>query len=85
MISPYILCSVESSTIASRELIRLMKVPVETYSDILQILKLENYQRAMDLLDFQGRKLVALHVVQSVVDMGVLVPSADEVREMEGR
>ena len=60
-----------------------MKVPVDTYTDILQILKLENYQRAMDLLDFQGRRLVAMHVAQSVVDKGAPVPSAEEVRERQ--
>ena len=61
-----------------------MKVPVDTYEETLQILKLENYPKVMELLDYPGRKTLALYVAQAVVEKGAVVPSADDVRRKGG-
>ena len=67
------------SSSASKELLRLMKVPVRTYDETLTILKLDNFPRVFDLFDFHGRKNLANFIAQTIVDKEALVPTADEV------
>lgn len=70
---------VDSNTSASRELLRLMKVPIDTYDNTLTILQLEHYPRIFELFDFTGRKALSVYLVQAVVEKESYVPSADEV------
>ena len=68
-----------ASSLASRELLRLMKVPVRAYDETLTILKLENFPRVFDLFDFNGRKSLSIFIAQTIVDKEAVVPTADEV------
>ncbi|CAI8052360.1 Vacuolar protein sorting-associated protein 35 [Geodia barretti] len=69
---------VESSSVTSRELIRLQNVPVKTYESTLDILKLDNFPKALELHDYQGRKSLAVSVVGTVVSKSISIPTADE-------
>ena len=74
-------CSVEGNSSTGREFQRLMKVPVDLYEDTLTVLKLENYSKAMELFDYNGRKNLALHLVQSIVDKACVISSTEQVME----
>ncbi|CAI8032581.1 Vacuolar protein sorting-associated protein 35, partial [Geodia barretti] len=69
---------VDSSSVTSRELIRLQNVPVKTYESTLDILKLDNFPKALELHDYQGRKSLAVSVVGTVVNKSISIPTADE-------
>lgn len=78
-IDPPFPLSVDSGSPEGRELYRLVKCPVEFYENTLTILKLENFPRAFELFDFNGRKMLALCITRAIVDKVVIVPTADEV------
>lgn len=42
----------------SRELTRLMKIPVEFYNNILTVLKLENYRPLLEHFDYLGNFII---------------------------
>lgn len=48
---------VDFNSVLSRELTKLMKIPVENYNDILTVLKLEHYRPLIDHFDFSGKSL----------------------------
>lgn len=66
----------------SRELLRLMKVPVQSYEDPLTVLKLPHFSPVYALFDYQGRKSLATYLVQTIVDKEALITTADEVMMM---
>ena len=78
----FLLPSVDSSTTTSRELVRMMKVPVDVYDDPLTILKLEHYAQVHELFDYQGRKTLALHITLAIVEKEAHIVTADDVRIM---
>ncbi len=77
--------SVDSNQPTGRELIRLMKVPIDSYDDALAILQLTHYPRLLETFDFNGRKILASYLVQSIVDHEACITTADDVSPCEGR
>ena len=70
---------IDGSNPVYKELIRLLKVPIETYEDTLTVLKLENFPDLFELFVFQGRRALSLFLVQAIVDRDCIVPSSEEV------
>ena len=56
----------------------MLKIPVDTYNNILTLLKLEYFAPLFEYLDYTGRKNMSLHVVNSALDNGNLVLLADQ-------
>jgi len=73
---------VESSTTTSRELQRLLKVPIDSYEDTLTILRLQHFPNVFNLFDFNGRKSIALVIAQTIVDKEACIPTADEAEAL---
>ena len=48
----------------------MLKIPVDTYSNVLTLLKLEYFAPLFEYLDYTGRKNLSLHVVNSALDNG---------------
>ena len=71
--------SVDSTSSVSRELLRLMKVPVLSYEDPLTILKLPHFSPVYSLFDYNGRKSLATYLVQTIVEKEAKISTADEV------
>ena len=74
--------SVDSTSSVSRELVRLMKVPIQSYEDPLTILKLPHFSPVYSLFDYGGRKTLAVFIVQTIVDKEARITTADEVMMM---
>ena len=69
----------EYNNSAGRELQRLMKVPIDSYDDILIVLKLENYTSLYKLFDYEGRKSLSIYLLQNVLDKNATLSSLPEV------
>lgn len=72
-------CRVESNSPSGRELQHLMKVPIDNYEDVLTVLKLENYSLLLEKFDYDGRKSLALYLLQAVLEKNVPVTTVTEV------
>ncbi|KHJ43079.1 vacuolar protein sorting-associated protein 35 [Trichuris suis] len=51
-----------------KELSKLFRIPIETYNDVLTLLKLENYGLALSMLDHRGRIKIASCIVMNMLD-----------------
>lgn len=74
------MCSVSSNISTHRELLRLMKVPIDSFDNPLSILKLKYATPMFELFDYPGRKALACYLVQAIVSKVVYITSAEEVR-----
>lgn len=71
--------TLEFNSAVSRELSRLLKIPIDNYNNILTVLKLKNYQPLLGYFDYEGRKLLASYIVTNILDNETLIPAPDQV------
>ncbi|XP_063226754.1 vacuolar protein sorting-associated protein 35 isoform X2 [Bacillus rossius redtenbacheri] len=70
---------IEYQSPISRELTRLMKIPVDNYSNLLTVLQLQHYGPLLDYFDYHGRKSLAACLVASALDSNTCLPTPDQV------
>ncbi|ESO10541.1 hypothetical protein HELRODRAFT_96873 [Helobdella robusta] len=73
---------VEASTAVCRELSRLLKIPVDSYNDVLRLLQLEHYIALLDYLDYAPRKSVCCHIVQNILDNETIIMNPEQVEKV---
>jgi len=58
---------------------RLMKIPLDHYNDILIVLKLEHYAALLGYFDYMGRKILASHIITCILDNDNYIPTQEQV------
>ncbi|XP_015604558.1 vacuolar protein sorting-associated protein 35 isoform X2 [Cephus cinctus] len=69
----------EYNSAVSRELSRLMKIPVDNYKNILTVLKLKHFAPLLEYFDYEGRKLLAVYVITNILENETLIPTQEQV------
>ncbi|XP_068082670.1 vacuolar protein sorting-associated protein 35 [Anabrus simplex] len=70
---------VEYNSAVSRELTRLMKIPVDNYNNLLTVLELQHYGALLDYFDYHGRKSLAAYLITNALDNETLIPTQEQV------
>lgn len=70
---------VEFNTPVSRELMRLLKIFIDQYNNILTVIQLTYFPQLMDLFDFYGRKSVSAYLITNALNNDTLVPTSESV------
>lgn len=71
--------SLNAAGAVSRELMRLMKIPVDNYNNVLELLKLEHYGPLMEYFDYQARKSMSIHLILNALENETGIPSPEQV------
>lgn len=72
------------NTSVSRELSRLMKIPVDHYNNLLTVLQLQHYAALMEHFDYQGRKSLAMYLLNNALDNDTVIPTQEQVEQALG-
>lgn len=72
-------CSIATSSAVSKELTRLLKIPVDTYNNILTVLKLKHFHPLFEYFDYESRKSMSCYVLSNVLDYNTEIVSQDQV------
>eukprot|EP01134_Creolimax_fragrantissima_P006956 CFRG6956T1 len=70
---------VDVDVACSKELMKLAKIPCDTYDSVLMILQLTNYGPLLQLFGFANRKALAVHIVKKMIEKGEIVEFATEI------
>jgi vacuolar protein sorting-associated protein 35 len=70
---------IEYNSAVSRELTKLMKIPVDNYNNLLTVLQLQHYAPLLDTFDYHGRKNLAAYIVTNALDNETLIPTQEQV------
>ncbi|KAF6041131.1 VPS35 [Bugula neritina] len=68
----------EHTSAVSKELSKLMMIPVDNYKDVSTLLKLDHYGALFDYFDYESRKSLSLHIVNSAIESGNYITSSEE-------
>ncbi|RZF33303.1 hypothetical protein LSTR_LSTR007648 [Laodelphax striatellus] len=66
-------------TAVSKELSRLLKIPVDHYNNVLTILELSHFVPILDYFDYAGRKSIAAYIVNNILNSETYIPTPNEV------
>uniref|UniRef100_A0A8V5GZM7 Vacuolar protein sorting-associated protein 35 n=1 Tax=Melopsittacus undulatus TaxID=13146 RepID=A0A8V5GZM7_MELUD len=70
---------IATSTAVSKELTRLLKIPVNTYNNILTVLKLKHFHPLFEYFDYESRKSMSCYVLSNVLDYNTQIVSQEQV------
>lgn len=74
--------SIQSNTQVSKELIKLLKIPIDLFSNILVLLKLKHYSILYDHLDFVGRKSICQYLLNKALENETVVGKPEDVEAL---
>lgn len=64
---------------------RLLKIPVDTYNNILTVLKLRHFHLLFEYFDYESRKTMSCYVLSNTLDYGTEVVAQEQVGRRWGR
>lgn len=73
------LYSLEHGSPVSKELMRLMKIPVDNYNNILDVLELQHFGPLFEYFDYQSRKVMSCYLITNALDNETAIPSQEQV------
>ncbi len=77
--------SLEYNSAVSRELMKLMKIPVDNYGNILTLLKLEHFGPLFEYFDYQARKMMSMYIVNNVLECETKVSTQEQVSALKSK
>jgi len=69
---------VEHRSPVGRELEKLLKSVVDSYSDIMVLLSLSHYTPLLQCYDFSGRRHLSAYLINNVIDNETIIPSPEK-------
>jgi vacuolar protein sorting-associated protein 35 len=65
-----------------KQIIAILTTPLQTYKNILTVLKLENYGSVMAYLTYQARKRVSVDIAKNAVENETRISSPEQVERL---
>lgn len=73
---------VEYNTPVAKELLRLLKIPVQNYNSMLTVLKLDHFGVLLDFCDFYSRKTMSAFLVNNALENETFIPTQEQVDQV---
>lgn len=70
---------IQSNTPISKELIKMLKIPIDFHKNVLILLKIKHYSTLFDHLDFAGRKSLCQYILNNALENETIISTPDEV------
>ena len=70
---------VEHRTPVGRELEKLLKIPIDSYNDVMIVLSLEHFIPLLNCYDYSGRREMSAYLINNVIDNSTLIPTPEKV------
>ncbi|KAJ0171317.1 hypothetical protein K1T71_012867 [Dendrolimus kikuchii] len=74
--------SLEHNTPVFKELMKILKLPADHYKNILTLIKLQNYALLIKHLNHPGRIMIAVHLINDVLESDVLISTPEDVESV---
>ena len=71
----------DKNNAVSKELTRLLKIPVDSYNNVLTLLKLEYFAPLFNYFDYSSRKEMSLYVVTNAVESAICIPTQEQASD----
>ncbi|CAH0760157.1 unnamed protein product [Diatraea saccharalis] len=69
----------EHNTPVFKELMKILKLPADHYKNILTLIKLQNYSLLIKHLNYPGRTMIAVHLINDVLESDIMISTPENV------
>ncbi|TTK32044.1 Vacuolar protein sorting-associated protein 35 [Bagarius yarrelli] len=69
---------IATSSAVSKELTRLLKIPVDTYNNILTVLQLKHFPLLFEYFDYESRKNMSCYVLSNTLDYNTTIVAQEQ-------
>ncbi|KAI4829731.1 hypothetical protein KUCAC02_001404 [Chaenocephalus aceratus] len=69
---------IATSSAVSKELTRLLKIPVDTYNNVLTVLQLKHFPPLFEYFDFESRKSMSCYVLSNTLDFNTTILAQEQ-------
>jgi vacuolar protein sorting-associated protein 35 len=69
----------EAGSAVSKELLKLMKIPVDAYQNLITVLKLAHYGPLVEYFDCNTRKSLGCYLISNALDNETVISTPEEV------
>uniref|UniRef100_A0A1I8EFM3 Vacuolar protein sorting-associated protein 35 n=1 Tax=Wuchereria bancrofti TaxID=6293 RepID=A0A1I8EFM3_WUCBA len=70
------------SSVVGREIMKILRIPVDQYNNTDKLLQLEHYGDVLGLMDYRGRTQAAAYVLQKMVDDDAVLTTMEAVEKL---
>ncbi|KAL2907186.1 Vacuolar protein sorting-associated protein 35A [Bienertia sinuspersici] len=67
---------------ATKQIVTLLSAPLDKYNNVITALKLSNYPRVLEYLDYETNKVMAKIIIQSIMKNETYISSSDKVEAL---
>ncbi|XP_031339973.1 vacuolar protein sorting-associated protein 35 isoform X1 [Photinus pyralis] len=71
----------EANSSVGKELQKLLRIPIDNYNNLLTVLKLQHYATLMEHLDYNGRKLLSIYILNNALESETVISSQEQVEQ----
>ncbi|XP_023678494.2 vacuolar protein sorting-associated protein 35-like [Paramormyrops kingsleyae] len=68
-----------TSSAVSKELMRLLKIPVDIYNNILTVLQLQHFHPLFEYFDYESRKIMSSYMLGNTLDNNTVIKAQEQV------
>uniref|UniRef100_A0A183I332 Vacuolar protein sorting-associated protein 35 n=1 Tax=Onchocerca flexuosa TaxID=387005 RepID=A0A183I332_9BILA len=70
------------NNVVGREIMKILRNPVDQYNNIDKLLQLEHYGDVLGLMDYRGRTQAAAYILQKMVDNDIVLTTLEAVEKL---
>uniref|UniRef100_A0A8R1XNJ2 Vacuolar protein sorting-associated protein 35 n=1 Tax=Onchocerca volvulus TaxID=6282 RepID=A0A8R1XNJ2_ONCVO len=70
------------NNVVGREIMKILRIPVDQYNNIDKLLQLEHYGDVLGLMDYRGRTQAAAYILQKMVDNDIVLTTLEAVEKL---
>ncbi|KAK5647170.1 hypothetical protein RI129_002062 [Pyrocoelia pectoralis] len=71
----------EANSLVGKELQKLLRIPIDNYNNLLTVLQLQHYAPLMEHLDYNGRKLLSIYILNNALDSETVITTQEQVEQ----
>ncbi|MGH0131487.1 UNVERIFIED_CONTAM: hypothetical protein FKN15_077129 [Acipenser sinensis] len=70
---------IATSSAVSKELTRLLKIPIDTYNNIVTVLKLKHFHPLFEYFDYESRKSMSCYILSNTLDYNTEIIAQEQL------
>ncbi|KAK0395806.1 hypothetical protein QR680_001438 [Steinernema hermaphroditum] len=74
--------SIPAHNNVGRELLKMLRIPLEHYNDVIRLMELTDYAKVLQSLNYRGRTQAAAFVITNMLENDTLITEVDQVEQL---
>ncbi|TMS35507.1 hypothetical protein L596_002898 [Steinernema carpocapsae] len=74
--------SIPANNNVGRELLKMLRIPLDHYNDIVRLMELTDYSKVIEALDYRGRAQASSYIITNMIENDTLITEVEQVEKL---